>query len=247
MEQGVTLLSSDVFFEGHFEGDPIYPGVAQITELVLPACTTDERLRIHGVERLKFKRALRPGDTVAVALERIESGIKFSNLCEGVLVSSGVLLFESVFSQEQPPFQLFRSPIIQAKECLPHRGRMLLLDEVWKKGEVVQSSARMSCLGIFADSGACSSFVCMELLAQTAAAYMGLEAKGAGEKLSGAFLGGQFSLRTPVLRCDENTPLVSEVTLEMGLGGLAAFRGRVAMDGTCVCQGRFQVAKINSV
>jgi 3-hydroxymyristoyl/3-hydroxydecanoyl-(acyl carrier protein) dehydratase len=60
------------FFEGHFEGSPMLPGIAQLLALV------HRRARDafgalgaeKGVVRLKFEATIRPGDLLDVHLER---------------------------------------------------------------------------------------------------------------------------------------------------------------------------------
>jgi 3-hydroxymyristoyl/3-hydroxydecanoyl-(acyl carrier protein) dehydratase len=62
-----------VFFEGHFEGNPMLPGVAQLVSLV------DARARRHfadalegmgarRVSRLKFQATVRPGEQLELGL-----------------------------------------------------------------------------------------------------------------------------------------------------------------------------------
>lgn len=61
-----------LYFQGHFPGAPLLPGVAQLVALVLD--------RVHAlwpalgeptrVGRLKFKQAIAPGDALRLTLER---------------------------------------------------------------------------------------------------------------------------------------------------------------------------------
>lgn len=60
------------WFEGHFPGFPILPGVVQLDRLVLVQV---ERLwpgvgRVRSVRRLKFMKVIRPGDRIVLDLER---------------------------------------------------------------------------------------------------------------------------------------------------------------------------------
>ena len=61
-----------VFFEGHFEGNPMLPGVAQVLALVdgearrsFPAL---EGLGARRMSRLKFQATIRPGDALELGL-----------------------------------------------------------------------------------------------------------------------------------------------------------------------------------
>lgn len=81
------------YFEGHFEGDPIVPGIAQLLPLIWePARRAWPDLPApRAVARLKFLGALRPGHEVTVTLERSEGGVSFEVQREGQVVTRGKL------------------------------------------------------------------------------------------------------------------------------------------------------------
>lgn len=70
-------LSADVFvppespwFSGHFPGNPILPGVAQL-RMVVDAIrhAFDESVRVVEVSRVRFKQMVLPGDRLVVTAE----------------------------------------------------------------------------------------------------------------------------------------------------------------------------------
>lgn len=70
--QGEAIVGDDLaVLQGHFPGEPIVPGVAQLfwaaalARLVFPACDQALTGEVRG---LKFKRAIRPGVRLRVAL-----------------------------------------------------------------------------------------------------------------------------------------------------------------------------------
>jgi 4-coumarate--CoA ligase (photoactive yellow protein activation family) len=67
-----TIPADLLWFEGHFPGDPVLPGVAELDALVARQV---ERLwpeagALRAVKRLKFSHVIRPGERIALLLER---------------------------------------------------------------------------------------------------------------------------------------------------------------------------------
>jgi 3-hydroxyacyl-[acyl-carrier-protein] dehydratase len=89
IEPGVSIIAryqvtgDEDFLAGHFPGNPIFPGVIQLEALAQAgaiALLSDERYQgklplFGGVEKLRFRRVVRPGDelTLTVALERLSA------------------------------------------------------------------------------------------------------------------------------------------------------------------------------
>ena len=90
------------FFDGHFEGAPILPGVAHLA-LALAALGNGERA-LTGVRGVRFKRPLAPGDEVEVVLDESSAGsaVRFEIRCRGEVATSGLLLFESDADASRP-------------------------------------------------------------------------------------------------------------------------------------------------
>lgn len=85
------------FFEGHFEGRPILPAVAQVAALVGPqvAALHPELGRLRGAERLKFARPVGPGDALTLRLEVQGARVRFTLTRGGEVVSGGTLEYEA--------------------------------------------------------------------------------------------------------------------------------------------------------
>jgi len=75
------VRGDEVFLAGHFPGNPVFPGVLQLEALAQAgaiAVLSDERYAgslplFGGVEDVRFRRLVRPGDdiTLAVEIERL--------------------------------------------------------------------------------------------------------------------------------------------------------------------------------
>jgi 3-hydroxymyristoyl/3-hydroxydecanoyl-(acyl carrier protein) dehydratase len=76
MEQGkivtsVTIDGNSPWFSGHFPGDPILPGIAQlkmVADLVvdLNAKSGAGNLRMTSLSRVKFRKIVRPGELLDI-------------------------------------------------------------------------------------------------------------------------------------------------------------------------------------
>jgi 3-hydroxyacyl-[acyl-carrier-protein] dehydratase len=94
------------FFQGHFPGYPIMPGVLIIEALAQTACVAalsvpeykDKIGLFAGIDNVRFKRPVRPGDTLRleVRLDRMRRGIgkgAGTASVEGQLVCQAEMLF----------------------------------------------------------------------------------------------------------------------------------------------------------
>jgi 3-hydroxyacyl-[acyl-carrier-protein] dehydratase len=92
----VQVPAEATWFDGHFAGDPILPGVAQIalvTELLKRALKRP--VSPQRVSRVRFKKMIRPHDTIAVQItskgaDDLTYGFNLSidreRVCSGTLV-----------------------------------------------------------------------------------------------------------------------------------------------------------------
>jgi 3-hydroxyacyl-[acyl-carrier-protein] dehydratase len=104
---GEKLVSiGEPFFQGHFPGYPIMPGVLIIEALAQTACVAalsvpeykDKIGLFAGIDNVRFKRPVRPGDTLRleVRLDRMRRGIgkgAGTASVEGQLVCQAEMLF----------------------------------------------------------------------------------------------------------------------------------------------------------
>lgn len=73
------VRASDDYFAGHFPGEPVMPGVLQIEALAqalciliaesFPEAAAGKRPAFAGIEDVRFRRAVRPGDVLELNVE----------------------------------------------------------------------------------------------------------------------------------------------------------------------------------
>ena len=68
----VSFPAASIWFQGHFPGDPLLPGIAQlhvVMETIRGATQAD--IRLTGLKRVRFKRIIRPEEPIDVAVEAV--------------------------------------------------------------------------------------------------------------------------------------------------------------------------------
>ena len=86
---------------GHFPGNPVVPAVALLDEVLHQASSIDSRAAATSSPRwkissAKFYRPLRPGEPLALELERQADGnVRFKLSSAGTLIAQGLLLCAS--------------------------------------------------------------------------------------------------------------------------------------------------------
>ena len=91
----IRVPSDSPWFDGHFPGEPILPGVAQIG-MVFDAIRKAHppNLMISSVRRVRFKHIIRPDDQlkiIAVPLKQETDSYSFRILVQDETVCSGVM------------------------------------------------------------------------------------------------------------------------------------------------------------
>ena len=79
------------WFDGHFDGAPILPGIAHIA-LAVEACAN--RARLRAIRDVRFNKPILPNDEIEIDVSG-EREVRFTIRCGGAIATSGVLEFEA--------------------------------------------------------------------------------------------------------------------------------------------------------
>lgn len=98
LRMSVRAEADSPWFSGHFPGDPILPGIAQL-EMVAHLVTGSGKhtQNIAGLSRVKFRKIVRPGDQLDVEASpgKISGRYTFRITSKDEEVCSGILLLPS--------------------------------------------------------------------------------------------------------------------------------------------------------
>jgi 3-hydroxymyristoyl/3-hydroxydecanoyl-(acyl carrier protein) dehydratase len=91
----IRVPADSPWFCGHFPGEPILPGIAQLG-MVFDAIAqaSNRKLKIRSVSRVRFKKAIRPNDHLTITAARQEDGkesYQFRIMLQEEVVCSGVM------------------------------------------------------------------------------------------------------------------------------------------------------------
>jgi len=91
----MTIGSDSPWFSGHFPGDPILPGIAQLG-LVFAAIrdAVNKELMIAGVKRVRFRQIIRPDDLMEICIsadKKHENDYTFRINVKNEIACSGIM------------------------------------------------------------------------------------------------------------------------------------------------------------
>ena len=95
----IQVQPDSPWFRGHFPGEPILPGIAQlgmVFDAITKSCNQD--LKISSVHRVRFKQIIRPDDHLKIIvrpLEKKAGSYSFRIMVEEELACSGVMTVEN--------------------------------------------------------------------------------------------------------------------------------------------------------
>ncbi len=95
----IQIPRDSTWFSGHFPGDPILPGIAQlgmVFDAIHQLC--NRNMKISSINRVRFKQIIRPDDhleIIVVPRENYAESYSFRIMVGEKLACSGVMTLES--------------------------------------------------------------------------------------------------------------------------------------------------------
>jgi len=101
-----NITMNEPFFQGHFPGNPVMPGVLQMEAMAQVAgILLNKRNKRDGqiayfssIDKARFRKIVRPGDTLIMEIIMIKARLNLAKVqatakVDGVVVSEGQLMF----------------------------------------------------------------------------------------------------------------------------------------------------------
>lgn len=230
-----VISDGSAFFDGHFPGHPVLPGIAQLALVEQTLRIAGANKQISGLTRVKFRRRVKTWSsfTIDVFLESDQCTFELYEqhdmkeaICDGAVRTAQEAL-EAVepASASRASSQKMQDTL---EDLIPHRQPMRLVDQILEISEsrcVTSTRARES--WPMGDEHGISSIVLVEAVAQTAAALGGWESRRRGITENIGYLLGVRAAQwsTPLIPVD--CELVSTVEPLSAGHSYAMFKGRV--------------------
>ena len=248
----ITIPAGGPWFEGHFPGQPILPGV---TELALAAETlrqeTGKPLPLRGIASARLRQLVRPGDRLELSaresagLEGESARLRFDLKRDGMLVANGEFIVGTRLSPPDafPDRRARTVPggIVPAPEALlPHRPPMRFVDSIlYQDAEALDCIARIPGWCALVTNGSAPAVAAIEAAAQASAAWEALQRwRRHGE--AAAHVGYLVAVRdvgffTDCIPADQS--LLVSVHLEAASPPLTHYRFEVSVGGSLLARG----------
>lgn len=244
MTAPIAIDVDDAWFEGHFPGRPILPGVAQLA-LVLEGLSKAQGrpLAVTGIAFARMRLPVIPGDRLQLtAALRPDGALRFALVRNGEGVTDGELRTTPPESKGLPPIVSSR----RVAECpppealLPHQPPMRFVTTLLDESELhLTAEAAIPRACPLAAGPTVPAVVAIEAAAQTAALWEAMrrtrEQPASRPRLG--YLVGLRDVTFHVPRMVSGSPFVVSVRFEAATPPLAHYAMQVEIEGKPVLDG----------
>ena len=246
MNATIDVPSGEAFFEGHFPGRPILPGVAELALAAGALAQAGSPLSLQGIAFARLRQLVFPGDRLELVARPQEGAhLRFDLKRAGALVANAEFILgtpqasrgnttaASASIRQQGVF-----PPLDA--LLPHRSPMRFLTAILREAtDGLTCTAQIPGRCALVAGGSAQSIVAIEAAAQAAAAWEALRRwQDAG--ITAPRIGYLVALRDVVFYAGSvaaDRDLLVSVKLEAAAPPLTHYRIAVSLDGELVTAG----------
>ena len=243
----IAVPSDGAYFEGHFPGRPILPGVAEIA-LALEALVRETRgnVALRGIAYARLRQIVVPGDLLELTARSGEGGhLRIDLKRGGILVANGEFLLGApemaddaalIGLEEAVPL----TGLPSLDELLPHRPPMRFIESI-----LAETADSLSCVASIpfacplASGGSVPAVAGLEAAAQAAAVWEAVQRSRIGD-VGAPRVGYLVALRDVVFFADRipaDRSLRVTVTLEAAALPLSHYRAMLFLDGRPLVRG----------
>jgi 3-hydroxyacyl-[acyl-carrier-protein] dehydratase len=242
----IEVPAGGTWFEGHFPGRPILPGVAELA-LVAQALApkVGHPLPLQGIAFARLRQLVFPGEHLDLVAHETQSGrLRFDLKRDGKLVANGEFIPGAPEASRAGAPASRRSvtggPTIALDELLPHRASARFLTSILQEtpdGLIGTASIPSRC-ALVGDCGA-PPVVAIEAAAQAAAAWEALRRRRHAGPI-GPRIGYLVAMRDIAFFAGSvpaDRELLVSVSLDAAALPLTHYRIEVSLDGMPVTRG----------
>ncbi len=245
-----AIIPGAAYFEGHFPGRPVLPGVALLA-LVLEALARDTGRpgALRGIRFARLRRPVLPGDRLELDARDGEGGrVRFDLRCDGALVANGELALGDPGEPDAPQRDAFgASPVAGAPppvdQLLPQQPPMRFVTSVvGEASDGLVCAVRIPAACALVAHGSAPALAALEAAAQAAAAWEAMRrwrAAAAASPRMGYLVAVRdvelFAARIPAeesllaaARLAATAPPLMHYAVEVARAGRLVLRGTVA-------------------
>ena len=247
MKASICIPDGGAYFEGHFPGRPILPGVVAI-QLVCDALARESGrpVALREIAFARLRQLVLPGNSLELDTRELAHGRERFDLSrDGVLVANGELV---IGSPEQPrdtahPIAVAASSTPSAPPLdllLPHRPPMRFVTSI--EGETADGLDCAACIPAacaLVSEGSASVLACIEAAAQSAATWEAV-CRLREQDVASPRVGFLVALRDVVFfaeRISADRSFSTSIRLEAAALPLTHYRFEVYMDGKPLVHG----------
>ena len=247
----LAIPAGGPWFEGHFPGRPILPGVAELA-LAIAALRkeTGKPLPLRGIAFARLRLLVLPGDRLELSARESTGAagdtgrLRFDLKRDGALVANGEFMVGTPLRAEAAPAIVARSspgdPGTAPEALLPHHPPMRFLTSIlWQDAETLDGTACIPNRCALVSDGSAPTVAAIEAAAQAAAAWEALlrRHRQGGTAPRVGYLVAMRDVDFFTDRIPADKSLLVAIHLEAASPPLTHYRFEVSLEGLLLVRG----------